>query len=396
MRRRSFLALAASLALVPLRDPALAAPTPVAVDSNGGLMALLRLLPEDALGEMGIRYGDYDAQLAALGIAGRGADLDPDTWLAAMDSAPVVPKSLLVPLDPMWREGLGFDLRDVDQMVEAGASDTNILILSGQFEAATVTAAWEAGGYVPVETDGVTWYTLGADNVLFDPDFPLSDYHVGALSHMALLDDGTVAGTAKRAAMEQLLSLHAGAAGSFGVGDGAGLAAAPVDLAAAWIVDGAALVAVGDPLAAMPNNPNVPASVQERLATQAAQQAELSPLPPIALALVGATAGAGTPLTVEAFPDAPGGRAIAVVVPANEADGAMVAELVTQRLTTMPVFGHELYQDRPYADIFPEMVVDVAPDGTVIIDLTPADDVLSTLLIDLLQGRQLSILYWGA
>jgi hypothetical protein len=306
------------------------------------------------------------------------------------------PSSMVAPMDPMWREGLGFDLRDVDQMAEIGASDTSILLLTGRFDAASLTAAWEAGGYAPVETGGVTWHTLGEDNVLFDPDIPLSDWHLGALSHLALLDDATIVGTAKRADMERVLALRSGEGRSFADGPGAALAATPDDLVVGWVVDGAALVAVGDPLAAMANNPNVPADVQERLATQAAEMAEETPrMPPIALALVGATAGTLDADSAGSFPDAPRGHAIAVVVPVDAADAEMVAETATRRLTTQSAPAGDDPVGRPYTDLFTDMVVDTSPAGAVVVVLAPAGDVASSVLIRLLQSRQLSFLAWG-
>lgn len=396
MRRRSFLALAASLALLHPRGPALAAQTPAAVAGDAGLLPLLRLLPDGPLGETGLKYADYAAQRAALGIADTGEDIDPDAWTAAMGSSVMIPNAMAVPVDPMWREGLGFDLRDVDRMVDRGPSDASILLLAGRFDAATLTAAWEAGGYTPVDTGGVRWHTLGADNVLFDPEVPLSDWHLGALSHLALLDGETVVGTATRADMERVLALHAGEGTSAAAGQAAAMAAAPADLAVGWMVDGTALLAIGDPLATLPNNPNVPADVQERIATQAAELAEEAPrMPPIALALAGATAGAATALTAEAFPEAPAGRAVAVLVPERAGDAAMVAETVTRRLTTMTISGPENYGGRPYAEVFPGMVVETTPDGAVVIDLEPAAGVPAALLMDLMARRQLAIVVWG-
>ncbi len=395
MRRRSFLALAASLALCSHRGSTLAAQTPVAVDADIDLLALLRLLPDAIPAEPGIRYANYAAQLAAVGIPGIGEDLDPDTWTGAMGIAMMTPMMMSMPMDPAWRDGFGFDLRDVHQMVERGPSDESILLLAGRFDAASLPALWQSAGYAATETDGVTWYTLGEDNVITFDD-PVHMLHLGALSHIALLDDGTIAGASKRVDMERVLALHAGTEASLSDGPGRLLAAAPDDLAAGWIVDGATLVPIGDPLAGMATNPNVPAEVQERLATQAAGIAEEAPrMPPIALALVGATAGAGSQLTAEAFPDLPAGHAVAVVVPVNGEDAAMVAETVTRRLTTLAISGSGLLSGRPYAEAFPGMVVDATPGGAVVIDLEPAPDVYAGDLIRLLQDRQLSILFWG-
>jgi len=255
---------------------------------------------------------------------------------------------------------------------------------------------WQAAGYAATETDGVPWYTLGEDTFITFDD-PVHTMHLGSLSHLALLDDGTIAGTARRADMERVLALHGGAAEtSLADGPAGALAAAPADLAVGWIVGGGKLMLALDPLASMPNNPNVPADVQERMATQAAEMAEEAPrMPTIAMALVGATAGAATQVTAEAFPGVQGGRAVAVVVPASTADAAMVAETVTRRLTTEAILGVEQFMGVSYADAFPGMVVDVSPEGVVIVDLTPADDVPATLLTDLLQRGLLTILAWG-
>ena len=387
MRRRSFLALAASLALISHRGAALAAQTPVPAGDTP-LMSLLRRLPGDALGDVGIRVANYDAQLAARGVAGGGSGLDPEAWRAAISERTMLPLAMSDPLNPAWREGLGFDLRDVAAMAEVGPSDASILLLTGRFDAA-LPAAWAAAGYAPTETAGMTWYTLGEDNVL-DFEDPLGLLHLGTLSHLALLD-GTVAGTAKQADMERVLAVAGGDGASFGDGPGASLAAAPADLADGWIVAGTVLVATGDPLAAMPSNPNVPADVQERLATQAAYAAEGAPrMPPIALALVGTIAGGAG-----AAADLPQPHAVAVVMPADPADAAMVAETVTRRLTTESLLGGDGLLGRPWTDAFTAMSVETAPSGAVVIDLTPAEGVPADLLVTLVQQRNLSILYWA-
>lgn len=392
MRRRSFLAMAASLPLLPFARPAMAQ-TPVAVEGDSNLMALLRLLPGDAFSERGIQYADFAGQRAALGIAETGADIDPDTWIAAMPDGLTRSLAMPLPFDPVWREGLGFDLRDVDRMLEARTQEGNILLLAGQFDAASLMPAWEAEGYIGVETNGVTWYTLGGDNVMFDPAFPLSNWHVGMLSHVALLEGTTFVGTAMRADMERVLALHAGEAGSFGDGPGAALASVPTDLGAGFIVEGGELGSWAE--AAILDNPNVPEAINERLATQAAQWTEQWPMPPIAMALAGVTAGVATTATAEAFPDAPRARAVVVAVPERAADATMVAEYATQRLTMLRVHMGAPYGEELYADLFPEMAVDVTADGAVILDLTPAEGVPAALLNTLLQWGMLSILYWG-
>ena len=392
MRRRSFLTLSVSLALGPVRRAAPAAQTPVVPEGHSALMTLLRLVPNDALGETGILYANYAAQLEARGIVGGGSGLDQDAWLAAIGRSMMTPRAMEDSMSPVWREGLGFDLRDVGAMVEVGPSDTDVLILSGRFDAVALRTAWETGGYAPTETDGVTWYTLGADNVLFDPDVPLSNFHLGMLSHLALIDGDTVIGTAQRAGMERALALLAGKGKSFGGGAGAALAGTSDDLASGWMIAGTVLVAPN--IGMMTNNPNVPTDVQARLATQAAQTTEEAPrMPPIALALVGNTAG-GVGANV------PHPHAVAVMVPADPADAAMAAETATRRLTTESLLGGdsvsgESLLGRPWTDAFTDMSVETTADGAVVIDLTPAEDVPAELLFILAQGRNLSVLYWA-
>jgi hypothetical protein len=72
-----------------------------------------------------------------------------------------------------------------------------------------------------------------------------------------------------------------------------------------------------------------------------------------------------------------------------------VAETVTRRLTMMTISGPENYGGRPYAEVFPGMVVETTPDGAVVIDLEPAAGVPAALLMDLMARRQLAIVVWG-
>lgn len=394
MRRRSFLSLTASLALASLARPS-SAQTPVAFARDSALANLLRLLPDGNIGNTGgsgTKYVDLAAQLAEFGIVATGTDIDPDAWFAAVNFPGGIPDWYGSPLESPWRDMLGFDMRGVDQMVASGPSDESIVLHAGRFDAGLLADEWRAQGYTETATNGVTWYTLGADNVKFDPQFPTSDYHDGALSHLALLDGGTVVGTAKRAAMEEVLARHEGG-GSLPVDDDVAkvVAGAPDDLLACAIADGATIGTWdNDPLG---GNPNVPVELQTAVAIQMEQRDRPAPMPPIALVMVGATVGTVGRVTREAFPEAASGHAVAVIVPENEGDAAIMAERITERLPTFPVFGLGCDYECMYPDIFTEMVVDLSADGAVLLDFTPAEGMPATSLMTQWWQQQLMLLY---
>ena len=45
----------------------------------------------------------------------------------------------------VWKEGFGFDLWDIDQMLEFHSEDANISIFRGEFDESLLAEAWDHG-----------------------------------------------------------------------------------------------------------------------------------------------------------------------------------------------------------------------------------------------------------
>lgn len=389
MRRRSFLSMTASLALAPLAGR-IGAQTPTA-PSTTDVMALLRLVPDDALKvPWYVRYADYGLQLSTMGIGSDRANLEFDTWIDAVRELNVPSAMERAPSDPLWRDSFGFDVRDIDLLLELTTVSTSITIMHGAIGMLT-PARLRLMGYVPVETSGVTWYTIGDVNLL-ETDHYIHVLHLGYLRHVALLDDRTVVGTSDTTAMEQVLALHAGGPGSFAEGRGASLISEPPGLVSATIVDGTELVPTldSDTVARLPEAEGM---TEEQIEAHVSQVREhVARMPPIDLALLGLTAGR---MRGEVPGPAARSRAVAVIVPSDPVDAEMVAETITRRLTTETVPESALIGERSWVDAFPVMDIDTAPGGErVVVTLTPADDVPSNRLIHLLWRRDLSLFFW--
>jgi hypothetical protein len=247
---------------------------------------------------------------------------------------------------------------------------------------------WGDAGYTATETDGVTWYTLGDDNVL-DMDDPLHKLHRGMFSHLALLDGRTVVGTETRASMEQVLALHNGGEGSLADGPGTALAAAPADLVFGGIVDGSFLTPILDPDQILGRGEVSDAARAQIEAQLADVEAEARQMPPLALALVGVTAGQIYPGSES---DDPRSRAVALLVPVDPATAGTVVEVVTGRAETGELPVQSPMRGKRYADLFERVSAEVTPDGaTVIVHLTPAPDVPATLPLEMLARQELSL-----
>ncbi len=394
MRRRSFLAAAVSLPLLMLRGQARAVQTPVAGVGDPDLMDLLRLLPGDVLRDGDrVRYVNYARQLEAMGGGVTRTHVDFERWREAARELGVPSAMDRAPMDAIWRDSLGFDVRDLDLLLERLSTSGTISIMRGALDALS-PARLAQMGYERVETNGVAWYTIGDVNLL-ETDHMIHRLHLGHLRHVAMLDGGTVVGASETVEMERVLAVHAGETGSFADGRGAALAAAPGDLALAEIQDGLSLVPDLDPelVARLPRSDGK--TEAEVAAELELVREEAARMPPIDLALLGVTAG-WTREELRPANDAPRSRAVAVIAPADPADAEMIAETITRRLTTEAMPESALVDEPSWVAAFPEMAVDSAPGGaSVVVELTPVDGVSSTLLMRLHGLTHLPILYWG-
>lgn len=365
------------------------AQTPVPAGDDT-LLSLLHLMPEDRIDGSGVWYRNYEIQLSTLGIAEERAGIDPETWSAAMREVPA-PVAMTDPMAAIWRESLGFDARDLDAVLEGGVPPHTVTILRGDFDVDAMPALWEGAGYTATETDGVTWHTLGRDNVL-DMDHPLHGLHRGMFSHLVLLDDRTVVGTDTRADLERVIALHHGGEGSLADGPAAALADAPSDLVYGGVVDGSFLTPILDAEQILGAGGASDAAIAQIEVLLAEVEAEARRMPPIALALVGVTAGQ---IASESDSNGPRSRAVALLVPVDPATAGSVVDVVAERAETTELPFDSHLRGRQYADLFEAVTVEVSANGTsVIVDLVPQPDVPATLPIDLLARRQLSLFYW--
>ena len=389
MRARSVLhgTLVLILAML-VGSPALAQPaTPEPVGGSTPLAELMHLMPDSVAPSVGYAYADYAQQLDARGLPD-GADMAEDEIFPAVTGLPQ-PKVMFLP-GPEWREAFGFDLRDVDQFLDVTLGDRYIAIFRGDFDPATLQSIWEASDYTPVQIQGTTIHSAG-DDFLIDFEHPAHRLHVGQFSYLVALDERTVVGTSRLSEMEEVLQAHNGERATLAEGLAEPLMAAPPDLVGAQIVHGASLRFQFDPLSLMPLNPNATPEAFDHIAEQMEEmEAEAQRMPPIAMALVGYTAG---DLGVEA--ESSTSVAVAVLAPLSPIAAELVAEVSADRFVRFDITGHPDWTGQRYADLFSDSTFETVAGGAAVrITLTPAPDGSALLLVRLLSYRSLSLFYW--
>jgi hypothetical protein len=375
--------------------PATPAPAPT---DGGSFAALLRLMPAMPLDNIGsLRFSDYARQRAAFGLTDRPTtDAEADHLQAALAGLARSEGGDLSA--PEWKQAFGFDLWDVDQLLEFLGEDVSITVLRGRFDARTLTEAWERAGYQPRPAGSATYYSAGEDG---ESDFldPVAMLHFGHYNNLALLDPDTIIASATRQGAEDAARVHAGHGSSMADDPAIGTmsAAVPPELVTADIVDGQWLWPPSD-LAILGNNPNVPAETRATLATQVAElEGDLPRMPPIVAVLAGATAGGplatrpgGTPIAAPA--GTPATRAVVVAVTADAEAAATAADVAEDRLATQAPLGT---QYSAYADLFTEWTVQaMSGQPAVLIELAPAPGAPATIARDLLVAQNLTFLFW--
>lgn len=116
-------------------------------------------------------------------------------------------------------------------------------------------------------------------------------------------------------------------------------------------------------------------------------------MPPIAMALLGFTAGGSVTAgeEVELPADGPDARAVIALQMINADAATIAAPIIEERLAT----GSSEQTGLPYAELFPEQTVEVVSAMPVVrIDLAFGEDVSRGILMQLLYNRDLGFLAW--
>jgi len=366
-RARVVVPLAAmTLALRPATNSRAQEASPVAGDART-LDRLLGLVPADVeTGEEGgviATFADLAGQLAAVGVA-RPESMADEAAVRAWQRA-VWPLALVEPFGStapmlMERNLLGFDLIDVNALLGIGpqlGSDT-VLVLQGRFDAARFEDVWSANGYRMRDLDGVPVASLFEEaDVDFGTD--LGRFAHASLNNAALLPDGTLIYTPSLEAMRQVLATVNGDAASLAQQtDIRALNDAQIDEIVSGILFPGQVLAGIDP-SLLILDPDAPSTITT-------QAAGLGEMPPIALGLVGMTAGGPLPIWPgdDATPDPgdPAARVICTVLMAQPGTAQQAGEVASARLATMD----SVIEGKSYRELFASWEVSALADGQVL------------------------------
>ncbi|MGH2604431.1 MAG: hypothetical protein ACRDJ9_34210, partial [Dehalococcoidia bacterium] len=307
----------------------------------GSLRAMLQQTPlvrlgGDTLGA--VTYANLALQAELTGVAPPPDDRESpatDAWLAAIGRMTVHSRAMFF-LQPEWNEFFGFDLFDLDQVVEYSAPPTSLSLFRGRFDADDLVQRWQAVGYQTRVTEAGTFYAIRGD---FEIDVASegSQMAMASANYLALIAPDTIAFASTEQLITEAVNLAEGNGTSFAgeINVASLLEGVPDTLVSGLIVSGTQLLALGDPAEFLTEDPAEldPEAIATRMAEEAAAAAEL---PPLGLVLLGSTGGgplgaddSGAATPVAGMPEA---RAVAVVVTANDAAAWTVAEVVDRRL----------------------------------------------------------------
>lgn len=395
----AFALAAALLILLPIAGPVNASSqgsTPPPGDSASGLTNMLARVPAelpelDDPGQAIISYADIAAQLDAVGVEAPGSFEDEEfgRWMLAT-------YGLAIPQTPaqyfqLFRQDFGFDLLQAAQTLEISAPPFSLTLYRGDFDEDAVLDALEAQGYRAGAIEGRRALSIRGD---FEIDVAATAFYTFAsMNYMTILEDGTLVFAPARSIIAAVIAVEEGDAPSLveDRGVGALVEQAPADLVSASIVPGTLLA--GDPLTAaiFPDPGATP-----DLDSFATQQAELSQMPRVALALLGETAGGPLPTNADGTPeplpdDTPTGRGFIGLLMPGPAAAEDAVPVIEERLAT----GSTLSDGRPFADIFTDPTVRaIRDDALVLIDL-PFGQTQRGILLRLLITRDLGFIAWA-
>lgn len=347
--------------------------TPAAQPISGGLAAMLAMAPAslpwvDEPAQVTISYADIATQLAVTQAPRVDSMDDPDLsrWVLATHML-ALPGHAIENLES-WRDDYGFDLFQADATLVVSLPPFDLSLFRGRFDIDAVRAALMSSGYREVEIDGATLYSLRDD----DASPPAGE--MAAMNHGAILDGGTLVFSSVRAAVEAVLDVAGGAAPSLMEQTAIALLAehAPSDLVTATIADGAVLTGYTP----IPGVTEMPAGE----------------MPPVVMVLVGVTAGGVVPGANGGLsPDTPGARAVAVAVLETPEAAEAAVPVIEERLAT----GTSALSGSPLSRyVAASTVLAVAGAPVLTIDLTVSETAAPTILVQMLERRDLGLLAW--
>jgi hypothetical protein len=335
-----------------------------------------------------IAYADIAGQLDAFDLAAPEGMTDDGTaaWAVAITGLPLPSPALQY--QQSFGEDYGFELVQVDQTVSIALPPFELSVYRGRFDQQRIVRALREVGYTPVRSDAGPILSIRGD---YEQDISASTaYKLSAMNYATILDDGTLAFSSALSPLEAVLEVEAGERPSLAersdmetLGEGV-----PDDLVSAHIVHGTAL-AYGVPNELLEPDADKTPDL-EAIATEIAGESDM---PPIAMALLGFTAGgpvtAGEEVGLPA--DGPDARAVIALQMLNADAATIAAPVIEERLAT----GSSKQTGLPYAELFPEQTVEVVSAMPVVrIDLALGEDVSRGILMQLLYNRDLGFLAW--
>lgn len=395
MNRRAFSRVVGlALAAIPFARPAVTVAqgaTPADVPASGGIGEMLALIPASlpALenpAQLMISYADIATQLDVTGVTPPDSMDDPgfSQWIGAT-------QPLAMPLNAaqylkFWREDYGFDLFQAEQTLWLSLPPFDLSLFRGRFDLDAVRATLNGNGYQEIEVKGHPLLSLRDD---FEQDVA-SDfaYKLAAMNHAAILPDGTLAFSSVKAALAAVLDVVSGQAPS--MMEQAGIAIltdhAPDDLVSALIANGT-MLSGNIPPELFELGPDATPDISA-IATEIAQTSEM---PPVAMVLLGSTAGG--PLfgqNVETPTGVPDAHAVAVALMLTPEMAEMAVPVVEERLET----GESAISEQPYSDLFTGFEVRAVPSTPVVVIDLSLGETSPNVLANMLYARDLGFLAW--
>jgi len=319
--------------------------TPADADGALGparLAALLRVLPEDLSGDILFTWADLATQFDVVGLRRPDSPDDVDSAFIQATQTLELGDILRYATLPEYEETFGFAPIRVEQMLSDGDVGNGITLLRGRFSERDLIDAWERSGYTPVDTaNGTVW--SWADGAEFDASSPVSRFGAGALNYAAVLLDGTVAFAPTVALVAATFAVAAGDAQSLAEREevAALIDTVPATLVSAMLLRGEALTFEDDFM-----TPEARQRIEE---LRVDQEDAVGPMPPVAAALFGATAGLHYPDDAEDQPvpasaDVPEPTVVVRLLTGTAEDAEQAAQVVAHRWAEWPslVSGRQL------------------------------------------------------